>query len=162
MAKTVTATKLIRVAPGTIWKKWCDLPHWARWQPGTIEARWLEGTPWEPGSTFILLRRGPFRLLQRFPGMEARRFVGKVLSVAEEQLLVWELTPTSIAWFGPVVVESVRLDPAPGGTTVLLTLTAHGLGPTLFSFFLGGPLKAQVEATLEGLHRDLASAERRL
>ncbi len=161
MATTVSATKLIRVAPGTLWKKWRDLRAWPDWQPETVEARWRDGEPWAAGSTFVLLRRGPFGWLRRVPGASARRFVGRVLSTAAEQLLVWELTPTSAGWFGPTVVESVRLDPAPSGTTVTLTLTAHGLAPTLLGPLLSGPLRAQAEATLNGLQHAMAPIERR-
>jgi hypothetical protein len=162
MALSVTATRLIRVASGSLWEKWLDLYRWPQWQPETMRAEWVQGQPWEVGSTFLLLRRGPFRWLHGIPGAAARRFTGKVLSTATESLLVWELSPTSGRWFGPVVVQSVRLAPAPGGTTVSLTLSAHGLGPALLTPLLGGPLHAQAEATLEALHRELSAAERRL
>lgn len=161
MAPSASATTLFRIAPGTVWKDWLDLPAWQRWNPEVREAHWLSGTPWQVGSTFTLLRRTPYRLLDRIAGANARRFTGRVLSVAEEQLLVWELTPTTAAWFGPTLVESVRLSPAPGGTNVSVTLTAHGLGPTLLGFLLGGPLHEQAQSTLRALQHHLAPAERR-
>lgn len=161
MAPSASATILFRVAPGTVWKGWLNLPAWRDWDPEVRESAWLSGAPWQVGSTFTLLRRTPYRALDRVSGANARRFTGRVLSVAEEQLLVWELTPTTAAWFGPTLVESVRLSPAPGGTNVSVTLTAHGLGPTLFAFLLGGPLSEQAQATLRGFQRHLAPAERR-
>lgn len=162
MAVSVTATSLIRVAPGTVWKSWLALPQWGRWQPATVEASWTPGAePWQQDSTFTLLRRTPFAFLDRAAGANARHFEGRVLSVSEGQLLAWELQPRRAAWFGPVLVESVRLTPAPSGTTVALTLTAHGLGPRLLGLFLRGPLQGQVEGTLAGLRARLATAERR-
>lgn len=162
MAATATATILIRVAPGTVWKSWLALPQWDRWQPETVNATWApSATPWAQDSRFTLLRRTPFSFLERLAGADARRFEGRVLSVSEEQLLAWELHPTRLAWFGPILVESARLSPAPSGTSVTLTLTAHGFGPSLLGFLIRGPLQGQVEATLAGLRRQLATAERR-
>lgn len=151
-----SATILVRIAPGTVWKTWLDLPEWKEWQPETVEVRWLNPSkPWEIGSTFMLRRRIPFSIFNKIGFSNTRRFIGQILSVAEGQLLVWELRPTQAGWFGPILVQSVRLAPAPGGTTVTLTLTAHGLGPRLFGFALRGPLQSQVEATLEGLRYNL-------
>lgn len=147
----------MRLAPGTVWKTWCELPEWITWQPETLEASWLDGKrPWENGSCFSLLRELPFGILSRIPTFKARRFIGQVLSSSEEQLLVWELRPTRLSWFGPILVESVRLSPAPGGTTVSLTLTAHGLAPKMMAPVLNQALQSQVEATLEGLEHHLA------
>ncbi len=146
-----SANVLIRVAPGTVWKVWSNLNHWAKWQPETVKAHWLNGaTPWAIGAEFNLLRQLPFPVLGG-----KRGFIGKVLSVADESLLVWELRPTRASWFGPTIVQSVRLAPAPSGTTVVLTLTLHGLGPTLMRPFLGGSLQAQAEETLAGLRYEL-------
>jgi hypothetical protein len=161
MPPSATATLLIRTAAAPIWQAWLDLPGWPRWQPETAEGRWLQGDSWAEGSTFGLLRRTPWPLLGRLPGANARRFTGHVQAVSNESLLVWELRPTALGWLGPVVVESVRLDAAPGGTTVTLTLTAHGLLPTLLSPLLPGRLWSQANATLDGLHRHLAPIERR-
>lgn len=159
MALTVDASRLIRVAPGTIWEMWRDLPRWPRWQPEAVEARWVVGTPWTDGSTFALLRRGPWPLLHWLPGGAARRFVGRVLSTAEGQLLVWELRPTANAWLGPILVESVRLEAAPGGTTVTHTLTAHGPLPSLLGLVgLRGRLQRQATETLDSLARSLAGS----
>lgn len=155
-SSSATGTILVRIAPGTVWKTWLDLPKWEEWQPETLEARWLNrGKPWETGSTFMLRRRIPFSIGKKIGFSNTRRFIGQVLSVAEGQLLVWELRPTQIGWFGPILVQSVRFAPSPGGTSVSLTLTAHGLGPRLFGFALRGPLQSQVEATLEGLRYTL-------
>lgn len=161
MARTVVAERLIRVAPGTVWKTWGALVRWPRWQPETEEAGWIGAERWVEGSTFSLLRRTPYPLLGRLPGAAARRFVGQVMSVVDESLLLWELRPTRAGWFGPVLVESVRLDPAPSGTTVTVSLTAHGLGPSLLGPLMGGPLAAQLDALLDGLHHELAPVERR-
>ncbi len=152
MASSPTsANTLIRVAPGTVWKVWCNLDQWAKWQPETVEVYWLNGaTPWATGAEFNLLRQLPFPVLGG-----KRRFIGKVLSVAEERLLVWELRPTRASWFGPTIVQSVRLTPAPSGSTVILTLTLHGLGPTLMGPLLGGSLQTQAEETLAGLRYEL-------
>lgn len=161
MPPSATATRLIRTAAGPIWQAWLDLPRWARWQPETAEARWQAGDAWLEGSTFTLLRRTPWPLLGNVPGANARRFVGQVQAVSDEQLLVWELRPTSLGWLGPIVVESVRLDAAPSGTSVTLTLTAHGPLPTLLSPVLPSRLWSQANATLDGLQHFLAPIERR-
>lgn len=149
MPVSAEASRLIRAAPGAVWQVWRDLPGWPRWQPEAVEARWREGRRWADGSTFSLLRRVPWAILRR-------RFVGRVLSTAEEQLLVWELRPTTATWLGPTLIESVRLEPAPGGTTVTHTLTAHGLLPTLLGpLGLGRRLSRQAEETLDALQRVL-------
>lgn len=154
MPVTAEASRLIRAAPGAVWHAWRDLTRWSEWQPETVEARWLSGPPWADGSTFELLRRGPWKMLRRLPGGSARRFTGRVLSTAEEQLLVWELEPIAARSLGPTLVESVRLEPAPSGTTVTHTLTAHGLLPTLLGpFGLRRRLEAQAAGTLEGVQR---------
>ncbi|HBY97016.1 MAG: SRPBCC family protein [Ardenticatenaceae bacterium] len=154
MPVSAEASRLIRAAPGAVWQVWRDFQRWPRWQPEAVEAHWLAGAPWTDGSTFSLLRRVPWALLRRLMGGGARRFVGRVLSTAEEQLLVWELRPTMGTWLGPTLVESVRLEPAPGGTTVSLTLTAHGPLPTLLGpLGLRGQLRSQAEETLDGLQR---------
>jgi hypothetical protein len=152
MATTAEASRLLRVAPGTVWETWRDLPRWPQWQPETIGAMWLSGQPWADGSTFDLLRRPPWSILQRFGSN--RRFRGRVLSTAENQLLVWELTPTTAALLGPTLVESIRLEPAPGGTTITHTITAHGLLPTLVGpLGLQGQLQQQASETLDGLQQ---------
>ena len=152
MASSPTSANiLIRIAPGTVWKTWCNLDQWQKWQPETVEVFWLNNAiPWQTGAEFSLLRKLPFPVLGG-----NRRFIGKVLSVAEEQLLVWELRPTRAGWFGPTIVQSVRLSPAPGGTTVFLSLTLHGLGPSLMRPFLGGALQRQIQESLEGLRYEL-------
>ncbi len=157
MATTVTSTVNIRTAAGAIWDIWSDLDGWRDWQPETVSATWLAGAAgWQPDSRFDLLRRTPY-------GMgPSRRFVGKVLSGAKEQLLVWELQPTTAAWFGPTLVQSVRLSPNPGGTTVTMTITAHGLGPSLLGFVLKGSLQKQSDALLAALKQKLLPIERRL
>ncbi|MGB0384509.1 MAG: SRPBCC family protein [Ardenticatenaceae bacterium] len=156
MASSATANILLRVAPGTVWKAWRNLKQWPEWQPETVKAHWVDGSnAWEIGSRFMLLRQIPFGILGRIPGANSRSFIGEVLSTAEEQLLVWELRPSRVNWFGPIIVQSVRLTPAPSGTTVTLTLSTHGLGPTLLRPFLGGRLQSQAEATLEGLRYQL-------
>ncbi|MBA3531128.1 MAG: SRPBCC family protein [Ardenticatenales bacterium] len=162
MPPSATVSKLIRVAPGSIWQSWSDLPQWPRWHPETIEATWLEGEPWADGSRFGLLRRTPYPWLEKVPGVGARRFMGIVRSAVSEQLLVWELTPTSAAWLGPTLVESVRLIPAPGGTTVALTLSTYGLLPSLLFPILPPLLRAQASKTLDALHHKLSPIERRL
>lgn len=161
MAKQVSEEKWIKVAAGTLWRWWTELERWPRWQPETEAARWIEGEPWAEGSRFELLRRGPFPVFHRIPGAGARRFVGQVRSVAHESLLVWELTPTTASWFGPELVQSVRFDSAPNGTTLHLSLGAHGLGPTLLGPLLGGPLHAQASATLDALAHAVAPIARR-
>ncbi len=158
MPVTASATKLIRIAPGTLWNVWRDLARWPDWQPTISSARWLDGSPWEQGSTFRLLRRGGDGVLGRLVGNAARTSLGQVLSTAEGRLLVWELKSDSASWLIPTTVESVRLDPAPGGTTVSLTLAAHGFA----SFLVRGALQARADATLEGLWHDVAPIERRL
>jgi hypothetical protein len=140
---------------------WRDLPRWPDWQPSVLEVHWLRGEPWEVGSTFTLLRQEPFKLLRRIPALGSRRFTGNVRSTSDEQLLVWELKPTSAAWFGPTLVQSVRLEPAPSGTTVHLTITAHGPSTLLSGPLLDGALHNQAEAALAGLRRELAPVERR-
>lgn len=161
-SSSATETILVRIAPGTVWKTWLDLPRWQEWQPETLEAHWLKASkPWEIGSTFTLRRRIPFSIFNKIGFSNTRRFIGQILSVAEGQLLVWELRPTQAGWFGPILVQSVRLMPSPSGTSVSLTLTAHGIGPRLFGFALRGPLQSQVEATLEGLRYNLLPIVRR-
>ncbi len=160
MPASATATRLVRTAPGAVWKLWRDLPRWRRWHPEVIESAWQGGAAWDQGSSFSLLRRSPYALLRRVPGIDARRFTGRVLSTSDEQLLVWELQPTRAAWLGPVIVESIRLEPAPGGTTVTLTVTAHGVAPSLLAPLLAGPLRSQAAAALEGLHRELSPPAR--
>ena len=157
MATTVTSTVNIRTAAGAIWDVWTDLDDWRGWQPETVSATWLSGAAaWTPGSRFDLLRRSPYGF------GPARRFVGKVQSAAKEQLLVWELEPTTAAWFGPTIVQSVRLNPTPGGTTVTLTITAHGLGPSLLGFIVKGPLQKQADELIAALKQKLLPIERRL
>lgn len=157
MATTVTSTIFIRTAPGTVYNIWRDLEQWHGWQPETVSAQWLAGAPkWEPDSRFELLRRTPYGI------GPSRRFTGRVLSAAQDQLLVWELTPTSAGWFGPNLVQSIRLAPAPGGTNVNLTLSAEGLGPSLLGFIVKGPLQRQANSLLEGLQHQLRPVERRL
>ena len=156
MASPTSANMLIRIAPGTLWNVWRNLKKWAEWQPETVEAYWIDGAkPWAVGSEFMLRRKIPFGILGRISSGNTRRFIGRVLSVAEKQLLVWELAPTSARWFGPTIVQSVRLTPAPAGTMVILSLTLHGLGPTLLRPFLVGPLESQAKETLEGLRYEL-------
>jgi hypothetical protein len=155
-----TTTRLIRTAPGTVWKAWRNLPRWSSWNPAILEGRWLHGTPWEEGSTFEVVRRGPSGILRLLPGLGVRRYQGKVLSTAEEQLLVWELRPMQAAWLGPVTVESVRLEPAPGGTTVSYTIGSHGAGAGLLSSLLGGMLYDQAIAALDSLRQELAPPTR--
>lgn len=149
MAVSVTVQKLIRVAPGTVWRAWEALPRWPQWQPESEAARWLGAPGWQEGSCFELLRRPPY------PFLPARRFNGVARAVAPEQLLVWELTATRASWLGPTLVESVRLSPAPSGTSVILTLTLHGLLPTLLTPILPPLLRRQLQAQLEGLQRHL-------
>ena len=139
----------MRVAPGTVWQQWLALRRWPSWQPESQSVRWLGGGGWEEGSRFELLRATPYGV------GPARRYVGVVLSLVEEQLLLWELRPVRAAALGPVLVESVRLTPAPGGTTVTLSITAHGALPRLIGPLLVGPLHRQATATLEGLHHAL-------
>lgn len=154
MPVSAEASRLIRAAPGAAWQVWRDLPGWPRWQPETVQARWLDDRPWADGSTFALLRRVPWTLLHGLPGGGARRFTGRVLSSVDEHLLVLELRPTTAGGLGPILVESVRLEPAPGGVTVSLTLTAHGLLPTFLApLGLGRQLRAQAEENLDGLQR---------
>jgi hypothetical protein len=157
MSTTITSTIFIRTAPGTVYALWRDLAQWHTWQPETLSAQWLAGAPaWDVNSRFELLRRTPYGI------GPSRRFTGVVRSTAQDQLLVWELTPTSAAWFGPNLVQSVRLSPAPGGTNVNLTITAHGLGPSLLGFVVKGPLQRQGNTLLEGLQHKLRPVERRL
>lgn len=156
MPASAESSRLIRAAPGAVWAAWRDLPSWPRWRPEVVEARWQTGTPWADGSGFALLRHGPWSSLNRLSGAQARRFSGRVLSTADEQLLVWELQPTTGGWLGPTMIESVRLEPAPGGTTVTHSLSAHGPLPALLGpFGLGARMQAQSEQTLEGLLRML-------
>lgn len=157
MPTTVTAVTFIRTAPGTIYTLWRDLDQWHTWQPETVSAQWLAGAaPWSPDSRFDLLRRSPYKITPH------RRFVGYVRSAAQDQMLVWELLPTSAAWFGPTLVESVRLDPAPGGTNITITITAHGFGPTILAPILKPSLRGQVDALLDALKHKLRPIERRL
>lgn len=157
MATSVTTTTFIRTAPGTVYNLWRDLDQWHTWQPETVSAQWLSGAaPWESNSRFELVRHTPYGI------GPSRRFTGRVLSVAQDQLLVWELTPTSATWFGPHLVQSIRLSPAPGGTNVTLTLSADGLGPSVLGFIVKGPLQRQAESLSEGLQHKLRPIERRL
>jgi hypothetical protein len=157
MPTTVTSTTFIHTAAGTVYSLWRDLPQWHTWQPETVSAQWLSGAaPWDPNSRFELVRRTPYGV------GPSRRFTGVVRSAAQDQLLVWELTPTSAAWLGPNLVQSVRLSPAPGGTNVTLTITAHGLAPSVLGFIVKGPLQRQADSLLEGLQHQLLPIERRL
>lgn len=157
MPTSVTTTTFIRTAPGTVYALWRALEQWHTWQPETVSAQWLSGAAaWESNSRFELVRRTPYGI------GPSRRFTGRVLSAAQDQLLVWELTPTSAAWFGPNLVQSIRLSPAPGGTNVTLTLSADGVGPSVLGFIVKGPLQRQADSLLEGLQHKLRPIERRL
>ena len=111
-----------------------------RWQPGE--------TAWAVGSRFVVAR--PALL-----GGE-RDYEGTVQSIAEGRLLVCELRPTT--GVGPLLVESLRLDATPSGSSVALTVSAHGPLAMLWR----GKLQSNAQRQLDALHRELAPAERRL
>lgn len=159
MATTTTNTLFLRMAAGAAWEHFYDLARWQSWQPQTQSAEWLAGaTPWATNAPFALTRRAPFSSL---PGLNATRFVGKAVSAVEEKLLVWELQPASPSLAGLVLVQSVRLDETPAGTTITLTTAAHGAGASLFGFLIKGALQQQGDALLEGLRYALAPIEKR-
>ncbi len=127
----------IKVARATVWQAFTRLQDWPEWNSEIVATDWVDGEPWQEGSTFALRHKSLF-------GTETTTNA-LLRMVAPQMTAVWESTAAGIH-----VVNSAHLQDDIGGCKLTAKHTYSGLGAAGLRL-----LKGRQQAKLDGAMQEL-------